>query len=176
MIDELARRAGDQVTTILREALAKALAEGERRGYARGAAEVRTKIMAAVGSAAASAVGRAASSGLAGANGEDKEERAPRGAVREVVAQVLASQPGATITEAELAAASLNELVSRKSVGNEMRRGEGSLYRREGRQWYLAQEPGTDAAAAASRPGAIAAAVSTATGEASHGADLRQSA
>lgn len=64
--------------------------------------------------------------------------RAPRGKVREVIDQILRQEPGLSIVEVEERVAALTPEVGRKSVGNQLRKYEGDLYRREGKyQWFL---------------------------------------
>ena len=71
---------------------------------------------------------------------EQKPSRAPRGAVDRAIGQVLKVHPGLTAQEVEEAALAFDPEVSRKSVGNNLRRLEGVKYRRDkpgGYHWFL---------------------------------------
>lgn len=70
----------------------------------------------------------------------------------------MADRPGLSIAEYETLAVELDGRLARKSVGNELRRGEGTKYERRGYRWFLqgaqtneaADTPAKDASAASS--------------------------
>lgn len=65
--------------------------------------------------------------------------RAPRGIVPNVVGEMVRASPGLTIGEYEQMVTKAEPLISVKSVGNELRRGEGKRYKRDrpnGYKWY----------------------------------------
>ena len=65
--------------------------------------------------------------------------RATRGAVRDAVQEIIGQHPGLTIVEYEKIAAEKAPHVAKKSIGNELRRGEGTLYERNvpgGNLWF----------------------------------------
>lgn len=64
-------------------------------------------------------------------------DRAPRGLLRQVVTKILEEHPGLTITEVTELAPKIDARISDRSVGGEIRRGEGIQYRREGKKWFL---------------------------------------
>lgn len=65
--------------------------------------------------------------------------RAPRGRVKEVVTHILGEYPGLTATEIGELAPTIDEQVSSRSVGGELRRHEGRYYWKEGKRWFLVQ-------------------------------------
>lgn len=71
-------------------------------------------------------------------------DRAPRGLLREVVTKILQERPGLTVTEVAELAPKVDTRVSARSVGGEMRRREGTYYRRAGRHWFVVQTPAPD--------------------------------
>ncbi|MBC9033925.1 hypothetical protein IAG41_16160 [Sphingomonas sp. JC676] len=73
--------------------------------------------------------------------------RAPRGLVPQVLELIMGDRPGLSIAEYETLATDLDGRLARKSVGNELRRGEGSKYERRGYRWFLQQDAKTNEAA-----------------------------
>lgn len=67
--------------------------------------------------------------------------RAPKGLLTSVLTKVIADHPGSTVQELERLMPSYDDRVSPKSVGNELRRGEGERYVRDGTLWYLPSHP-----------------------------------
>ncbi|MGN6817995.1 MAG: hypothetical protein ACTHJR_04930 [Sphingomonas sp.] len=66
--------------------------------------------------------------------------KAPRGTVPRVLDQMLTDRPGLTILEYEALAPEYDDRISIRSVGNELRRFEGTKYERDrpgGYQWFL---------------------------------------
>lgn len=66
--------------------------------------------------------------------------RARRGLVRKVLGKFLDARPGLTIADYEKLVTDVEPEISAKSVGNELRRGEGTLYKRDvprGNRWFL---------------------------------------
>lgn len=64
--------------------------------------------------------------------------RAPRGLVPKIVSRMLAEHPGKIISEYEKLLPEYDTQVSDKSVGNQLRRHEGKLYRRnDNSEWFL---------------------------------------
>ena len=90
--------------------------------------------------------------------------RAPRGLVRQVLVPIMKTMPGLLISEYETLAIAEDSRMSPKSIGNELRRGEGKAYERRGYRWYLldaetneapdtAREEGSDASSVSSNHG-----------------------
>jgi hypothetical protein len=66
-------------------------------------------------------------------------KRAPRGLVQTTIAKVIVESPGLSITDYEGMVLALEPEVSAKSIGNELRRGEGTKYKRDrpnGNRWF----------------------------------------
>jgi hypothetical protein len=78
-------------------------------------------------------------------------KRAPRGRVSEIVQKVLKEYPGAATSEVEEFGIIEDPKVARKSFGNELRRGSGSSYRKDGSGWYLISDSGNGTAGNASQ-------------------------
>lgn len=76
-----------------------------------------------------------------------KADRAPRGAVRAAIQRVLADSPGITEQDLGLKVNQYDPEVSAKSMGGELRRKRGELYRSEGGRWFLITENGNEKAA-----------------------------
>jgi hypothetical protein len=101
-----------------------------------GAQEMRAAIMRAAGAPlqdAAQAVFEARSAARA-----QQDVRAPRGLLRNALREALTQRPGATEIELQELVEKMDTRVSPRSVGGELRRMRGSLYRQEGRKWFLA--------------------------------------
>ena len=80
-------------------------------------------------------------------------DRAPRGSVRAAIRHVLTQQPGLTEMELGAKVSAYDPNVSARSMGGELRRRRGSLYRSDGGKWYLiARESGKEAAGSRSDP------------------------
>lgn len=68
--------------------------------------------------------------------------RAPRGAVGAMLKRILTDKPGLTVTEIEAIAPEYDPEVAAKSIGNELRRFDGTKYRRrENGKWFLFDGP-----------------------------------
>ena len=80
-------------------------------------------------------------------------DRAPRGSVRAAIRHVLSHQPGLTEMELGAAVSAYDPNVSARSMGGELRRRRGSLYRSDGGKWFLiARESGKGSAGPQSDP------------------------
>lgn len=80
-------------------------------------------------------------------------DRAPRGSVRAAIRHVLSQQPGLTEMELGAAVSAYDPNVSARSMGGELRRRRGSLYRSNGGKWFLiARESGKGSAGPQSSP------------------------
>jgi hypothetical protein len=67
--------------------------------------------------------------------------RAPRGLVASAIKDVLTASPGMPITEIEKLVLERHPEISPKTIGNELRRGEGDRYVRNGKySWLLKSE------------------------------------
>ena len=64
-------------------------------------------------------------------------ERAPRGLLPQVMAQVLRQIPGSTEQEIAEMVTLMDSRISPRSVGGQLRRFRGKVYRQEGRKWFL---------------------------------------
>lgn len=76
----------------------------------------------------------------AGDSAEPSTKRVPRGLVQSVLSDTLAANPGLSISDYERLVLSAEPEISVKSVGNDLRRGEGTRYKRDrpgGTKWYL---------------------------------------
>jgi hypothetical protein len=67
--------------------------------------------------------------------------RVPSGTLQPIVEMILTEQPGLRIAAAQEVARTLDSTISPSSVGNEIRRHEGTRYRREGVRWFLIGDP-----------------------------------
>lgn len=70
--------------------------------------------------------------------------RAPRGAVGRAIDAILKTKPGCSIPDLEELVWRENREIARKSVGNEVRRMEGTKYKRDrpgGYRWFLIDHP-----------------------------------
>ncbi len=63
--------------------------------------------------------------------------RAPRGLLPQVMAQAMASGEGMTEQEIMNAVADIDQRVSPRSIGGQLRRFRDTIYRQEGRRWFL---------------------------------------
>lgn len=80
-------------------------------------------------------------------------DRAPRGSVRAAIKYVLTRQPGLSELELGGRVSAYDPKVSARSMGGELRRRRGSLYRSDGGKWFLiARESGKEAAGPQSDP------------------------
>lgn len=85
--------------------------------------------------------------------GRPSVDRAPRGSVRAAIQHVLSHQPGLTEMELGAAVSAYDPNVSARSMGGELRRRRGSLYRSDGGKWFLiARESGKEAAGSRNDP------------------------
>ena len=105
----------------------KALKTAFERGIEVGGTNMRKKILEAAGGAE-SPVPKLVTPRAAGSNGLD---RAPRGAVGDVLRKILTDEPKLKIVEIESKAPTVNRNVAIKSLGNELRRLEGKKYKRD---------------------------------------------
>jgi hypothetical protein len=109
------------------------LEEAYRAGLRDGAARMRNAIMHA---ARVPEVDELAES-VGFEHHEERERRAPRGLLRDVIRDALTARPGMTEMELQDAVRTLDARVSPRSVGGELRRRRGIDYRQEGRRWFL---------------------------------------
>lgn len=113
--------------------------------YQQGVVDGSAATMQAIMEAARNAAGALPSQTPAGGTSLNAigvvSDRAPRGLLREVVKKILKQQPGLTVTEVAALAPKMDGRLSERSVGGEIRRGEGIQYRREGKRWFLIQKP-----------------------------------
>ncbi len=80
-------------------------------------------------------------------------ERAPRGSVRSAINHVLSQHPGLTEQELGQRVSQFDPNVSARSMGGELRRRRGSLYRSDAGKWFLlARESGQGSAGPQSDP------------------------
>lgn len=136
MPDEL-KEITDNVITLLTRAY--------ERGYADGAENMRSTIMRAAG--VMDSQPPLAPVAISVKHTTETQKRAPKGLLTQVVTQVLRETPGLTLTEIEARAVSRDDRISSRSIGNELRRLEGSHYRREDKRWFISsQEVGGDPA------------------------------
>lgn len=100
-----------------------------RRGFRAGGEAMRQSILRA----AASPEGAASTM-------TPTSNRAPRGAVGDFLADLLTKHPGLTMSEIEVRGAVEAPELATKSLGNDLRRREGTRYRRDrpgGNRWFL---------------------------------------
>ena len=73
--------------------------------------------------------------------------RAPRGLLKEALEGALRAFPGSSVVELEQFVTQHHPEIASKSVGNQLRRFEGELYRREGKyKWFLMEDHQTKSA------------------------------
>ena len=63
--------------------------------------------------------------------------RAPRGALDKALSEALSAKPGLKISDYEKMVAEIDNRISTNSVGNTLRRLEGTKYRQTNGKWYL---------------------------------------
>ena len=71
-------------------------------------------------------------------------QRAPRGSVGKAIDTVLSERPGLLVPQLEEAVLEVDPEIAKKSVGNELRRMEGTKYKRDrpsGYRWFLINQP-----------------------------------
>ncbi len=83
-------------------------------------------------------------------NAAEAGSRAPRGLLPQVMAQAMASGEGMTEQEIVDAVVAIDQRVSPRSIGGQLRRFRGTIYRQEGRRWFLLE--GKSAGAASATP------------------------
>jgi hypothetical protein len=83
-------------------------------------------------------------------SGSALPSRLERGTVRRVLKQVMSPTTGVTTKQAEIMAKEIQPDMSATSIPNELRRNEGSLYRRDGNLWFLMGDAETRTAGFAS--------------------------
>lgn len=76
---------------------------------------------------------------------DDGTSRAPRGALRAAIQEVLRRRPGAYENFLQTEVPRIDPRVSGKSVGGELRRMKGNLYRQDGYKWFNIETPATQA-------------------------------
>lgn len=75
-------------------------------------------------------------------NPPEDARRAPRGLLRQAIEHGLRMRPGLSEQDLQDIVVRYDSRISPRSVGGELRRMRGTLYRQEGRRWFLlAQEP-----------------------------------
>lgn len=80
-------------------------------------------------------------------------DRAPRGSVRAAIQHVLTQHPGISELDLGERVSAYDPNVSARSMGGELRRRRGDLYRSDGGKWFLiARESGKEAAGPRSDP------------------------
>lgn len=122
-------------------------------GRKAGAEEMRAAILrAASGPQVGSGVVREARvrDGVKAEDGAAAEViRAPRGALPSAVRQALALRPGQTELELAEAVRRIDPQISPRSIGGQLRRFRGTMYRQDGRRWFLIGEKPAETAEAA---------------------------
>ncbi len=139
------------------------LREAFERGYRLGAVETRDKIMRAAGAMDAPAEGTQKEIPAPRSSLQDEEPkrvwppgRVERGTVRRVLNEVMSETEGYRIAEIGERARMREPSVSPTSVPNELRRNEGTLYRKVGELWFkIGSETKTAGAATNDHPAAI---------------------
>lgn len=138
--------------SIAAQTLNKVVEDAYRQGYAEGAAAMRESILRAA--QAPLSVPDAPKFRFPTADAQDtaqtrlelksKSGRAPRGTVGRIINDALGKQDG--LTQQQLKQyADLVEDISATSIGNELRRNEGTKYRRDGNRWFLIAPNGSAA-------------------------------
>lgn len=145
----------EELTVLIREltGLARAI---YARGFESGGLSMRDNILQAANRPMAMVPGRV-SMMPEKVSVEDKvhthlskaARRAPSGLVARAIRDVLQAEPGISITEIAQKVMTRHPEVQLKSVGNQLRRGEGDLYHRTDKySWYLGPAPKTETAEA----------------------------
>jgi hypothetical protein len=70
-------------------------------------------------------------------NGQKAGTRAPRGLLPRVIAQAMAGGQGMTEQQIVDAVVAIDQRVSPRSIGGQLRRFRDKVYRQEGRRWFL---------------------------------------
>lgn len=102
-------------------------------GYRDGGAATRDAIL----KAAAVPVIRAPLPNAPSVKAAEPGTRAPRGLLPQVMAQAMAGGQGMTEQEIIDAVAAIDERISSRSIGGQLRRFRDTVYRQEGRRWFL---------------------------------------
>lgn len=104
-----------------------------KASYEAGREDMRVAILSAAQAPAASQRSAPARSPTV----RTSSDRAPRGSVRAAIRHVLSHQPGLTELELGKEVSAYDPNVSARSMGGELRRRRGSLYRSDGGKWFL---------------------------------------
>ena len=126
------------------QALNKLVQDAYRQGYADGAAAMRESILRAAEAPLSSpeapsfleTLARSSESGQPKLELKSKSGRAPRGTVGRIINDALGKHEGLTQQQLKQYADQVED-VSATSIGNELRRNEGTKYRRDGKRWFL---------------------------------------
>lgn len=139
-------------TTDLAEMIQERVREAYERGFKEGSEAMRNSILQAASSAPITGVGGSkpikAVAGIgnamayyAGGAEAPVVARAPRGLIPSAIKDVLTESPGMPIADIEKLVLERHPEISPKAIGNELRRGEGDRYVREGKySWLLKSE------------------------------------
>lgn len=125
----------------VRKELAGSIREAVQAAYARGYNDARRAILEATNIPElerAPAPAQTPDSGGSTESGQPK--RAPRGLVPSVIQKVLREMPGTELADLEKIVPEKDDRIAVRSVGNELRRREGTAYERDepgGTKWYL---------------------------------------
>ena len=112
------------------QALMQEVYEAGRRD---GGAAMRDAIL----KAAEVPVSRATQPRLPVISDQEGNARAPRGLLPQVIARAMASKGGMTEQQIVDAVVAIDDRVSPRSVGGQLRRFRDKVYRQEGRKWFL---------------------------------------
>lgn len=138
----------DNQTFQVDAALTDAISQHLRAAYERGWNDARQAILSAASVTPSSVSSVAPASYATSGGGGRTGRRAPKGLLTEVLTKVLREHPRSTIQQLESILPSYDKIVSPKSVGNELRRGDGKVYRREGAFWFALGDNSTESPAA----------------------------
>jgi hypothetical protein len=136
------QRLGAAIVGVVRPLIAEAFQQGFRAGIATGKEAVE-HALAAVLSNGVGHVFAVTALHVASTPRTDspKRPRVASGTLRPLVELILSDQPGLRVAEIQEKARELDDTISLSSVGNELRRNEGTRYRQDGKHWSLIGEP-----------------------------------
>jgi hypothetical protein len=141
--DEVEQKLGAAIRDLARPLIEEAFQQGFRAGISAGKESVERAFATALRQAeqdfrmAKARQERPAAKADSPRRASSKRKRVASGTLRPLVELILTDSPGLRVAEIQTQAKALDETISPSSVGNELRRMEGTRYRRDGKRWFL---------------------------------------
>lgn len=141
--DEVEQRLGAAIRDLARPLIEEAFQQGFRAGIAAGKDSVERAFGHALRQAeqefrvAKARQERPAAKTDSPRRSPARRRRVASGTLRPLVELILSDEPGLRVAEIQAKAVELDNTVAPTSVGNELRRMEGTRYRRDGKRWFI---------------------------------------